>query len=956
MFNDLRFAIREFLKKLITSRLFTLLVAFSLMSAVLVVRLFQLQIVQGEEFQDEYMVLTKRDLKTNSTRGNIYDRNGYVLAYNELASNVTVQDTGALSGHNEWNLMLMDLVETLHKHGETVQGSFEIGVDYNGDVAFTSSSESARKGFLRDYYGLKSTDLLTDRSGDYPADITARELLDRAKEDYGLDEVKDENKNPVEITDQMAIDIINIRYAMRFTAFRKYESVTVASQVSDETVADILEHAAVLPGVGVEESNVRVYNDSIYFSHVVGYTGKVTEERMEELNASGGDYTLNDVVGRTGIEYSMETKLQGTKGSMTAYVDNMGRVLETSDVVEPVAGDDVYLTLDRDLQVGIYHILERQLAGILVSKIVDQDVDKTGFTKASDILIPVKDAYFQLINNNVLSMERFASPEASSTEQAIYGKFLSAQSSVLGQIQAELESGSPKAMKDLTPEMASYMEYIYTYLADPSVGIILRDSIDQTSDEYKAWAADELSLREFLYYGIANSWIDTTKLSMESRYSDADDVFAALTGYLFERLPKNSAFSKKIYQTLIDGEVITGKELCLALYDQNVLAYDENEVRMLRENGPAYAYTFLLNKISNIEITPAQLALDPCMASCVVTDVNTGEVRAIVSYPGFDSNRISQPAYLSQLSADLSLPLRNNATQTKKAPGSTFKPITAIAALEEGVTNLTELINCTGEYEETSPPIKCWIYPGHHGPLNVIGGIGNSCNYFMAEVAHRMSTDENGSYSPDKGLETLGKYAAMFGLDHTSGIEISESDPEITTEDPERSSIGQGTNSFTNVQLSRYISAVANRGTVFELSLIDRIADSKGNTLEEHEPEVYSKLDFADSTWSAVQEGMRQVISTGSARKIFTNLEVDVAGKTGTAEEVKTRGNHAFFVSFAPYQNPEIAVTVNIPYGYSSGNAATAAKNVYRFYYGYTTLDEILGQGALGASNDVIQD
>ena len=154
-------------------------------------RLFQLQIVEGQSYLDEYMVLTKKDLKTNSTRGNIYDRNGYVLASNELAYNVTVQDIGALGDNNDWNLMLKEMVEILKKHGESVQGSFEIGLDFDGNVVFTSASEAARKRFLRDYYGLTSVDLLTDRDGDYPADITARELLDHAMKSYKLDEVKD---------------------------------------------------------------------------------------------------------------------------------------------------------------------------------------------------------------------------------------------------------------------------------------------------------------------------------------------------------------------------------------------------------------------------------------------------------------------------------------------------------------------------------------------------------------------------------------------------------------------------------------------------------------------------------------------------------------------------------------------------------------------------------------------
>ena len=198
----------------------------------------------------------------------------------------------------------------------------------------------------------------------------------------------------------------------------------------------------------------------------------------------------------------------------------------------------------------------------------------------------------------------------------------------------------------------------------------------------------------------------------------------------------------------------------------------------------------------------------------------------------------------------------------------------------------------------------------------------------------------------------------MFGLDETTGIEIAENSPQMTTENPESSAIGQGTNAYSNVQLSRYISAVANKGTVFKLSLLDKLTDSQGNLIEDFTPAVRSQIDIQDSTWNAVHTGMRRVISDGSASKIFHDLEVPIAGKTGTAEEVKNGHtiNHAFFVSFAPYDNPEIAVTVNIPYGYSSSNAATAAKNIYRFYYGYTDLDYILNNSALSVSNVEIGD
>lgn len=947
MFRDLLEYLKETVKKIVTSRLFVISLVFLVMYGSLVGRLFVLQIVRGEEYQDEYIALTEKVIKTASTRGNIYDRNGNVLAYNELAYNVTVQDIGALSDDNSWNLMLWELVNILNEHGETVKGDLELSVDGNGNVSYTSASESARKRFLRDLYGLKSVDELDDPEGEYPSGATAEEILKMQMDTYKLDEQKDEDGNPVEVPLDIAVQIVNIRYTMRFTSFRKYEATTVAENISEETMADILEHTAELPGVNIEESTIRVYNDAVYFAPVIGYTGKVTTDGLEELKKQSDDYELNDVAGRTGIESSMELELKGKKGSQTIYVDNLGKVIETANVVEPVAGNDVWLSLDRDLQKGIYHIIEKQLAGVLTNVLVNQEPEAIKNVDASEIKLPIKDAYFQLINNNVLSFREFASEEASSTERQINAKFESARERIMSELRNELTSGSPSPMNALSEEMQSYMQYIYTTLASDAQGIILSSEIDTKSEEYASWKAGTMSLRDYLYYGIANNWIDTTKLPIESRYLSADDVYGVLVEHIFSILADDDAFSKRIYRYLIYDDVVTGKELCLALYDQGVLAYDEAQAAALRQGDSNYTYSFMMQKIRNIEITPAQLALDPCTASCVVTDVRTGKVLALVTYPGYDNNRINNVDYFAQVNNDLSGPLRNNATTTLKAPGSTFKPITVIAGLEEGVVGLTETIVCNGIYENISNPLKCL---GHHGALNVVGGIANSCNVFMAELAHRMSMDGE-NYKPEKGLETLKKYASMFGLDHTSGIEIFESEPHISDMDPERSSIGQGTHAFANVQLARYVTAIANRGTVFNLSLLSKETDSDGNLVKEFEPKVYNQLDISSSTWDAVYEGMRGVV-TRSAR--FQDLPVNIAGKTGTAQEVKTRGNHAFFISFGPYENPEISVAVNIPNGYTSANAALVAKYVYKYYYGYMTLDEIMGSGALNASRETI--
>ncbi|MEY8352163.1 penicillin-binding transpeptidase domain-containing protein [Lachnospiraceae bacterium 54-53] len=954
MFRDLLDIIKEFFKKAVSSRLFVLAVISFVMYAGLINKLFNLQIVNGEEALNEYLQLTEQTITTAGTRGNIYDRNGKVLAYNKLAYSVTVQDTGVYKEADARNNMYLSLVRILERHGETIQGKFEVAIDPNGDMVYTSSTEASRKRFLRDYYGVKKVEDLDDEEGKYPSNINARELFETACKNNGLTELKDEDKNAVVLTDQEALDIINIKYALRLMSYRKYEATTVATQVSDETVADILEHIGDMQGVNVEETTIRAYNDSIPFAPVIGYTGKVPEDQLEDLQKQKEDYDINDIVGRTGIESTMEHELQGTKGKKTIYKDSMGRIRETKDETEASAGNDVYLTLNADLQKGIYHLVEQSLAGVLIKTIVNGDYETNSTTDGSNMKIPVKDAYYQLINNNVLSLKEIEEEDASETEKNIYRKYVSSQQQIFTSLRNELMSPHATVMKDLPEDMKAYMFYIYTYLAGPTVGIVKEDAVDTSGREYQAWKSDEISLRDYLYYGIANGWVDTTKLETGSKYSNADDTFEALINYVLDMLSEDRNFTKRIYRYLINDDIITGQELCLALYDQGVLTENQEDAEQLRATGDAY--TFLLKKISTLEITPAQLALAPCNAGVVVTDDKTGEVLALVSYPGYDNNRIGDGTYFSQLQADLSLPLYNNATQTRKAPGSTFKPITAVAALEEHAITTDETINCTGIYTDVEPPIKCWIYPGQHGPLNIVGAIENSCNFFFADLGHRLSMDTNGVYSPDNGLDVLRKYASMFGLDRKSGVEIAELDPQISKEAPERSAMGQGSHAYTNVQLSRYVAAIANRGNVFELSLLDKTTDSEGNLIQDYTPEISSHIDAADTTWDTVQQGMRAVITNGSTKKLFSDLEVEIAGKTGTAQEARNKPNHAFFISYAPYDNPEICVTVSIPYGYSSSNAANIAKNVYKYYYGYIDLESIVNAGAMDAAKVNIRD
>ena len=207
------------------------------------------------------------------------------------------------------------------------------------------------------------------------------------------------------------------------------------------------------------------------------------------------------------------------------------------------------------------------------------------------------------------------------------------------------------------------------------------------------------------------------------------------------------------------------------------------------------------------------------------------------------------------------------------------------------------------------------------------------------------------TYSSNAGLEKLAEYADMYGLSETSGIEIEESQPQISDIDAVRSAIGQGTNSFTTVGLARYVTTVANSGTCYDLTLIDKVTDRSGIPLMEKEANVRNTVEMTDAQWNAIHTGMRQVIESKS---YFNDLKVNVAGKTGTAEERTSRTNHALFVCYAPYENPEIAIATRIAYGYSSDYAAQTTKDVISYYFDLADEEDLITGSAmqLGASTE----
>ena len=936
------------------------------MSVVLVRRLFDLQIIQGEDYISKFQARTTKERVLKSTRGNILDRNGDILASNVLSYSLTLEDNGTYTSTREKNLTLngvaYQVLQILHSNGDDITHSFHIVVDKNGEYAFDVVEGFTLNRFRADIYGQALIDDLKDEQKTATADqmmefLTGSEKFsivlsgDRA---YTEDELISHGL-PLTLTKQEMLDIATIRYELNTNSFKKYMQVTIATNVSEKSVAAIMENKTGLQGIDVVEDSIRQYIDDESMAPILGYTGKASSEELTELRKQNPDYSNDAIVGKAGIEQYMELTLQGTDGKETVSVDNLGKVLKIDEdtKVEPVAGDDVQLTIETDWQSAIYQILKQRVAGVLLTKIdAAKTFDYTYVTDASQIRIPIYDVYNALISNSVIDITKFSNEDASDIEKNLYAKFQQKQQRVFDTISTKLNGSNPPAYKDEDEETQEYLSYICNDLLRDTLGIISKDAIDTSDATYKAWTTDEtISLKDYLTYATSQGWIDISSFSPEGEYLDSEEIYQALTEYIIDYLSTDTGFSKLLYKYMLQEDTISGQEICLVLYEQGVLDKNDDDYENLA-SGAMGAYDFMINKIYTLEIEPAQLALMPCSASAVVVDVKTGDVVALVSYPGYDNNRLTNDMdtdYYAKLALDQSSPFFNKATQQTTAPGSTLKLLSTIAGMEEGIIDEGTYIECTGTFDYVDPPINCW-YKNGHGSLDIRTAIEQSCNYFFNMIGFQLGKVGDNEFSEVQSLNKLQEYASLIGLDRKTGIELSEATPKVSDAKAVPSYMGQGNNLFTTSELARYATVMATSGNVFKLTLLDKVMNPKGEVIQEYEPEIEDVVNISSNIWDVIHDGMRRVIQTHSQ---FDGLGVEVAGK---AQQSKDKPNHGLFIGYAPASDPEYAVAIRIANGYSSGNACLIANDIFKYMYNLADKDSILTGIASTDTSDTSND
>ena len=326
------------------------------------------------------------------------------------------------------------------------------------------------------------------------------------------------------------------------------------------------------------------------------------------------------------------------------------------------------------------------------------------------------------------------------------------------------------------------------------------------------------------------------------------------------------------------------------------------------------------------------------VGACVITDM-TGGVLALASYPSYDPANYRRD--YNALASDPKKPLFNRALQGLYAPGSTFKMVVAAGALEEGVITRQEKILDTGRYKhydriEDQP--MCWYFRQYgrtHGYVNVSEAIRDSCNVFFYETGLRL------------GIAKIDEYAALFGLGEKTGLELYEEAGEVAGPDTSAkhdqpwyegdtmyAAIGQGNTQLTPIQLCNYVATLVNGGSHYPTHLLKAVKSSDyAQVVEEYRPQARDEIGLDSANIAAIKQGMWMVANEGSASYYFRDLPVEVGAKTGTAQVSRNSEAHAIFVAFAPYENPEIAISIVVEHGGSGTSVAEIAAEIFRYYF-----------------------
>ena len=567
--------------------------------------------------------------------------------------------------------------------------------------------------------------------------------------------------------------------------------------------------------------------------------------------------------------------------------------------------------------------LEKQITSLLVAKITDVPSEKGDTYTTADVFASmIENRIFKesMLQSGLPVMELFLSTGENAKEY------------YLETLEQQILNNGP--IKDYPESIKAFYDLLITLMRDEER---LSYQYQRDEDFYVPYAAGEKGAYDLFSHALAHQYIPLEEYKLEESMLPEDKIPVIVRDEI-SRMSQSSQFQTMVYQRMVKDAWFSASDMLLLLYEQGILSTEDGSRDRLvnEEESPLQ---ILLMKIQNLELTPQQIALDPCSGSVVVTDPFSGEVLAMSSYPSFDPMRfMNDNAYYDEIVLDITSPLSFRAVYEARAIGSTYKMCTAITALELGVIDEKTKIKDGYEfpYVNSVDHPHCWTEVSH-GEINVAEALDHSCNYFFYQLGYLLSEpDAKHQFDDSVGLKKMANYAKKLGLASVTGIEIGETVPRTSEIDAVRSSIGQGTNAFTTANVNRYTCTLINGGDVYSLYMVDEVKDPGGRTLYLSDAKAEYNAEVKEENLQIVRKGMRMVV-TDEHKDEFAPLEsigIHAAGKTGTVQEIEDRPDHSLFTGYTTVENPEITVTIMIPFGGGSHNAIPVFIDVVTAYYG----------------------
>ena len=1035
--------LKEEKHKFFSNRLRMVSIVIGIMFTLITYQFYKIQIIQHHKYDKELRATVQKEVEIPAIRGLIYDRYGKPLAVNKSIY-VLKYDPQVTLKKGELDQILLKLANLLEANGDTYLD--HVPVSNTVPFVFTEDTQSVKR-FITSYVPYNDNAHKEVLYG-----YSARELIAylRGEDVFNIAET---------LSDEEARKVIAMRLQIRQTTYQKYKTVTLAQNISMKSLAKIEESRAHYAGIIAEVEAQRYYPFEKAFGNVLGYTRMITESQYETMADKG--YEKDDIIGQVGVESEMELQLRGEKGNKLIEVDNVGRTVFTLETKEATAGNDVYLTLDADLQVAAYNALEKRLSEGIIARL--QGAAKTTPLTGREILI-------SMAKNNQLDLKEMSAASEETAQRGLYQKVVNsyeAERTRLDEMEKHL-SETEKTELTLKQHFANMLESEPAMISDTE---LLLSFIEQGTLQLSEKQVQDIKKGTYNLKSLLINQLETGGLTPDQTdimpCSGTAVVVDPSTGQTLALVSypsyDNNEFTQnfnRIYTQLHDGVDTRNIEINRALktakapgstfkmitgiagleeevVDVNTSIYDsgeftkaghpypkcwiftntgsghgsENIMGALEESCNYYFYevayrlglkfgapyggidklTQYVEQFGLSEKTGIELEETVPNVSNPTTVVYSEAVGALKKIS--ELKEPNKSALFEKVATDFNLGRAPNLDEIdEKIEDLTKNTIQRLIGSEVTITvneDLQTIYNklledyseeLDGKLSEYARAITSTVISGDHhlslkyrlkqellkwlnelvqpGTRKTIRktiqklpeGLVQQAYREAYEEARQKLNSENETQPVVSRLDSHIEALRNDTFDWTMRLEdqiingilntyiderFKKIEMEWTVADNVRTAIGQGDNAFTPVQMARYMAGLANGKTVYNLTIINGIKDHKktGNYIE-NPARVFKQLELKETTITAIHSGMNLVTkgAHGTARTYFSNFPIEVAAKTGTAQE--NSWENAWFVGFAPYHNPELAVVTSM-YGADGlgGYNIQVAKDILEHYF-----------------------